>query len=274
VIKVQPTRWPGLAWALGLLALAFAAQAGAAWVWVHVGGVRNLTLLAGLANLTALVPVAVLGFWFSGEPPAFTPPTPIRARFWLGLLLAATGGTAVLGELANLMAWLVPLPPELANLFNQVTLGPPLISLFTLAVVAPLTEEILFRGLFLRAFARRYGIWPALVLSSALFAFFHLNVWQALAAVFAGLYLGHLCLSSGSLWPPMVAHAWFNGLPVALAAIGLTVDGYNSPNVAGAASFQPWPWVAGGALLLGAGLVLTKRWAPLPPPPVSDTVVP
>lgn len=271
-MPARASRWPSLVWALTVLALAFAAQAGAAWAWMHLGGVHNLTLLAGLANLTALTPVAALGFWRSGEPPALGRPASVRLRFWPGVVLAAAGGTVVLGELANLMAWLVPLPAELANLFNQVTLGPPLVSLFTLAIVAPLTEETLFRGLFLRAFARRYGVWPALVLSSALFAFFHLNVWQALAAFFAGLYLGHLRLSTGSLWPPIVAHALFNGLPVALSASGFTVDGYNSPSVPGAASFQPWPWVTGGALLLAGGLVMTKRWAPLPAPPVSDTV--
>ena len=273
-MSVRPSRWPGLAWALAVLALAFGAQAGAAWLWMHVGGIRNLTLLAGLANLTALTPVAALGFWRSGEPPVWGRPQGTRLRFWWGVVFAAAGGTVVLGELANSMAWLVPLPSELANLFNQVTQGPPLVSLFTLAVVAPLTEESLFRGLFLRAFARRYGVWPALVLSSALFAFFHLNVWQALVALFAGLYLGHLCLSTGSLWPPIVAHGVFNGLPVVLAALGFTVDGYNSPNVPGAASFQPWPWLACGVLLLVAGLVMTRRWAPLPAPPVSDTVAP
>jgi len=270
---VSPRPWPGLAWALGLLVLAFGSQAGAAWGWMLVlGRGSNLTLLAGVANLTALTAVSALGFWWSKEPPAFRLPR-LSGLFWLGLGLSAVGGTVVLGELGNVTTWVVPLPPELARLFNQLTEGPLWVSLFTLAIVAPLTEETLFRGLLLRSFERRYGVWPGLVLSSALFAAFHLNVWQALAAFVAGLYLGWIYLRTRSLGPPMVVHGVFNGLPVALAALGMTVPGYNTP-VAGTVEFQPWPWVLGGVVVLAAGLGLTRKWAPLPPPPVSDTVAP
>ena len=266
--------WPGLGWALGILALALGAQTGAAWGWILLlGGRPDLTLLAGLANLTALTVVAALAFWLSGEGPAFHFPR-LPVFFWIALGLSAAGGTVVLGEVGNVTAWLVPLPPELARMFNQLTEGPLAISLFALAFVAPLTEETLFRGLLLRSFERRYGWWPALVLSSALFAAFHLNVWQALAAFVAGLYLGWIYLKTQSLWPPMIAHGIFNGLPVVLAAVGGKVRGYNTATVAGAVEFQPWVWVLGGAVILAAGVVLTKKWAPLPPPPVSDTVGP
>lgn len=268
--------FPGLAAALGLLALALAAQVAAAFLfsWAWGGRAPDLTFLTAVANLTSLTAVAALGYALSGRGPAFAPPPGLRGGYLAGLALTATGGTVVLGELANLVTWALPLPPALARLFDQLTGGDPLVSLFTLSVVAPLTEEALFRGLLLRGFARRYGPVAGVVLSSALFALFHLNVWQALAAFAAGLYLGWVYLSTRSLLFPMGVHALFNGLPVALAAAGFTVTGYNTPVSAGTVEFQPAAWVAAGAVVLGVGLWMTKRWAPLSPLPVSDTVGP
>jgi len=267
--------FPGLGASVVLLAAALAAQVGASLAWLGAFGPGlDLTLLAGLANLSALVPVAAAGYAMAHEGPSFRASTPVAPRWWLALGLTAVGGTVVLGEAANVTAWLVPLPPELASLFNRLTEAPAPVALFTLSVVAPLTEEGLFRGLLLRGFARRYGVWAGLTMSSALFALFHLNLWQALAAFAAGFYLGWVYLASGSLVYPMAVHAVFNGLPVVLAAAGLTVTGYNTPAKAGAVEFQPLPWTLGGAVLLAAGLWLTRRWSPLSPKPVSDTVAP
>jgi hypothetical protein len=143
-------------------------------------------------------------------------------------------------------------------------------TLFALAVVAPATEELLFRDLLLRGFSRRYGVRAGLLLSSALFAAFHLNLWQAIPAFLAGLYLAKLYLTCDSLVPPALVHGLFNGLPVALAALGCIVPGYNTPGQAGNPGFQPPLWVFSGFVLLAAGLLVTKPWAPLSPERDSD----
>jgi len=261
--------YPGLGSTVVLLVVALGAQAGAGWALrLGAGPGLDLSLLAGLANLAALGLVVVWGYWRSGQGPRWLPS--VGWGFWLGVVLTAAGATVVLGEMTNLVSWLVPLPPELEDLFNRLAEGPAWMSLFTLAFVAPLTEEALFRGVIQRGFAQRYGGAAAVVMASALFALFHLNVWQALAAFVAGLYLGWIFGTTGALLAPMVAHAVFNGLPVALAAVGFTVVGYNQPTHG--AAFQPWPWTLGGFVVLGVGVWLTKRWAPLSRNRVSDTV--
>lgn len=263
--------YPGLGSTLLLLVVALGAQAGAGWglrLWAGPG--LDLTLLAGLANLVALGLVVLWGFWRSGQAPRWKSPVRVGGGFWMGVVLTSAGATVVLGEMTNLVSWLVPLPPELEALFNQLAEGPAWVSLFTLAVVAPLTEEALFRGLIQRGFASRYGGAAAVVMASALFALFHLNVWQALAAFVAGLYLGWIFAVTGAMAAPMAAHAVFNGLPVALATLGFTVVGYNQPTHG--TVFQPWSWTLGGAIVLAVGLGMTKRWAPLSRTRVSDTV--
>lgn len=264
--------YPGLGSSVLVLGLALAAQAAAGWLWMRLlNPGLDLVVLSGAANLTALTVAVALAFWRSGEAPRFSPGHRVRRGLAAAVALSAAGGTVVLGEAVNLTAWLVPLPPELEALFDRLTGAPLPSALFTLVLVAPLTEEALFRGLLLRGFARRYGPAAGLLMSSALFALFHLNLWQALAAFAAGFYLGWLYLATGSLLYPMAAHAVFNGLPVVLTAVGLTVPGYNTPPSAGA-GFQPWPWTLTGAAVLGLGLELTRRWAPLSPRKVSDTL--
>lgn len=265
--------FPGLVPAVAILAVAVGAQYAATQLWLAVVGPGvGLVALSGLANLTGLGAVAALGFWVAGRRPRWGTTPGVGTGFWVAVAACAGGATVVLGDLATLVAWAYPMPPAWASLFRSLSGEPWPVTLFTLALVAPVTEEALFRGLLLPAFAGRWGRWPALVLSSALFALFHFNVWQALPAFLAGLYLGHLYLATGSLLAPVVAHGLFNGLPVVLAAGGLAVPGYNAPAGPGPGDLAPWPLAAAAAAVLAAGLWLTRRWAPLSPEKVSDTL--
>jgi membrane protease YdiL (CAAX protease family) len=253
------------------LLVALVGQAGLAFVFPLFLR-ADPTLMAGLVNLVVLSSVAAFGF-LKSQRPRFGP-VGAGWGFWVALALTAWGGTVVLGELANLTMGFLPLSPALARVFNHLANGNTAVALFTVALVAPLTEEALFRGLLLRSFAQRWGPAPGLVLSSALFALFHLNPWQALPAFFAGLFLGWVFLRTGSLLYPMVGHALFNATPLLFSASGLVVTGYNTPLVPGFVDFQPPLWTLTGTVVLVAGLGLTKRWAPLLPAPVSDRVAP
>ncbi len=84
------------------------------------------------------------------------------------------------------------------------------------ALVAPVTEEFLFRGYFYGVIRRYLGVSPALVLTSALFAAIHLN-----GGVVLPLFVLAICLSlayeaTGSLLTCMVMHSLFNTTMLAL----------------------------------------------------------
>jgi len=87
------------------------------------------------------------------------------------------------------------------------------------AVVAPVIEEVLFRGLFqtmirsvLSDSLGRRSAWPAIGASSALFAMAHGNAahWPALFVL--GVCMGYSYEKSGSLFRPIFIHAMFNGI--------------------------------------------------------------
>jgi len=94
-------------------------------------------------------------------------------------------------------------------------------------LVAPVVEELVFRGLLLRTMMWHWGFWPAALVSSAIFALFHVYQVDTLAgaATLAGVVftLGLTnCLLvrwSGRLAAGMMVHALFNGLAVLVLAL-------------------------------------------------------
>jgi membrane protease YdiL (CAAX protease family) len=105
---------------------------------------------------------------------------------------------------------------------EEIGTAPWQIALTVLAVVvlAPLGEELLFRGLLLRALARRIRFWPAAIISSLLFAAAHADaylLWPRAIALFGtGLVLAWLYRWRG-YWASVTAHATVN----AVAAVAL-----------------------------------------------------
>ncbi len=88
-------------------------------------------------------------------------------------------------------------------------------------VVAPIVEELFFRGLCLRAIEKRFGTTAAVVGSSILFTLPHFTnpSLAGTAVLFAaigtvGLALALLVVATGRLGPAIVAHALFNGISV------------------------------------------------------------
>lgn len=80
-------------------------------------------------------------------------------------------------------------------------------------ILAPLWEEITFRGFLLSALAKSsLGFWPAAVLSSALWTLLHWGYsWPGLSSVFlAGIGLSWIMKRTGSMRAVVVAHGVIN----------------------------------------------------------------
>lgn len=114
-------------------------------------------------------------------------------------------------------------PPSLQDVALFLTKDQPLwirVYMILLAVIlAPVFEECLFRGIALPLLSRRFGIGPAILVTSLVFALihFHLPSFAPLCMVAAAFSLAYLY--SRSLWVPIVMHSLFNGVNVALLII-------------------------------------------------------
>lgn len=94
-----------------------------------------------------------------------------------------------------------------------------LASLLVMAGLAPLVEELVFRGLLYGWLAGVWGTVPAWLVSSACFAAAHVELSHILLVLPLGLWLGWLRRRTDSIWPSLVAHTINNGLAIAAAAL-------------------------------------------------------
>ncbi len=85
---------------------------------------------------------------------------------------------------------------------------------FFVAGIGPIMEEIFFRGFTYKAFRGRFGVIPAMILSSLIFAAFHVNLAAFLPIFILGMMLCYLYEKTGSLVPSMTAHVVHNLLMV------------------------------------------------------------
>ncbi|MFD0893150.1 CPBP family intramembrane metalloprotease [Luteolibacter ambystomatis] len=93
-------------------------------------------------------------------------------------------------------------------------------------VVAPLCEEIIFRG-YLYPVAKRFaGAWPAAIFSALVFGAAHGNLTALLPLFLLALLLVWLYEKTGSLWSTIAVHFCFNGATVLIQFI---VRYYNIP---------------------------------------------
>ncbi len=85
--------------------------------------------------------------------------------------------------------------------------------LIAAVIVAPASEEIIFRGFLFRGWARSdRAAWPAIVVISVLWAALHVQYdWTGILQIFViGLFLGWMRWRSGSLLLTILLHALFN----------------------------------------------------------------
>ena len=75
-------------------------------------------------------------------------------------------------------------------------------------LVAPVAEELLFRGYLMNLWIARWGLWSGLLASSLVFALFHFE--RAAFAAPLGLLYALAYLKYDSLWPAIALHAGYN----------------------------------------------------------------
>mgnify|MGYP006284001279 CR=1 FL=1 len=139
--------------------------------------------------------------------------TRFKARY-LGLGLALFVPTMWLNALyeAFLSRFGLKMQPEVERILTE-TSSP---GLFILAavIIAPLVEEIFFRGFLFAGMKKRFT-WPtAMLISSGLFSLLHLSPLAVLPIFLLGLVFAYLYQRSNSIWPAVIIHSLVNSLAV------------------------------------------------------------
>lgn len=126
------------------------------------------------------------------------------------LLIVPTIALVFLREpLIHLSELIFPMPEEMIEQFRPLSRWHPALFI-TIAVFAPLLEELIFRGIILDGFLQRYAPWKAIIWSSLVFGIAHFNPWQFISAFILGIIIGWLYWKTRSLWPGIFLHFFNN----------------------------------------------------------------
>jgi hypothetical protein len=138
-----------------------------------------------------------------------------------GLLwgVAAWVVATALGALMVVVLEAVGIDPEPQTAEQAVNMLEPWIVVPAVVIVAPIAEEVFFRGVVFNAWLREGGRRWAFIGSSALFAIIHLSLVSIVPIFVLGLALAWVYDRTGSLLAPIVMHAVVNGISVALALL-------------------------------------------------------
>ena len=107
-------------------------------------------------------------------------------------------------------------PPEnaLTELLEKPNLLLLLANIFLIAVVAPIIEETLFRGILFAGLRNYFGIWTAIIISAAIFSSLHFELVGFVPRFALGIGLGYLYVKSGSIFPSIGLHSLNNLIAV------------------------------------------------------------
>ena len=169
-----------------------------------------------------------------------------RTALWSALIGLAcypvVVGLASLIELGLKLIGPSPQPPAPSNALEIIAYA------LVLIVVAPITEEPIFRGFVLTAWLRR-GLVPGIILSACLFAAIHFQIPALLPIALLGAVLAFLVQRTGSLYSSMIAHACYN----TLGTLFIVVPAWRL--------ITEWPFVVAGGLVLPAAVLLLRSFA-------------
>ena len=217
-IRPDPVPWTARDVWLGVMFLAL-------WLVILLSSVfwlPSLTLeldpglLVSLAELALLVPV----WWFALRKYRVGWQA-LGLRGFQGAMLGLGCGLMVLSFMFN-FAYSTFL--ALLNLRIQADLTPVFAELsspwWLLAggvIVAPVVEEIFFRGFVFAGLCRRYEWQKAAVISAALFALIHLQLTAVIPIFILGYIFAYLYYQSNSIWPAILMHVATNALGLGVA---------------------------------------------------------
>ena len=170
-------------------------------------------------SATASIITLVLFLWRKWTPVG---KTYIQSKPWATLAWSAVAAIGVVIPSMWLQEQMPALPDTAGEMLTKIISTPG--GYFVIALLAPVVEEVVFRGAILRALlSSMQSKWGAICISAALFALIHFNPAQTPHAFLMGLLMGWLYMRTGSIVPGVVFH-WANNTVAYLIAVAYPGD--------------------------------------------------
>ncbi|PKK98474.1 MAG: hypothetical protein CVV57_07125 [Tenericutes bacterium HGW-Tenericutes-2] len=184
----------------------------------------NATIFSGLGSL-----LVYLIIFNSRKENLF-----VRSRFHKislkqALWSAAIGVSFVFLSLLIVHVMSIMFPTQYANyleMMNVLVDAPFIVIILAVVIVAPLFEEIMFRGIVFDSLSKRMNVYISIIIAGLFFGIYHMNIFQGTYATLIGIVMGFSLVWTKSIWAPMIIHFVNNLVSVLLSysAIGAWLD--------------------------------------------------
>ena len=124
-------------------------------------------------------------------------------------VVAFTMASSPLVTLVNLVSQLFVDNTVSANSAQFLSIHP-LLLIFFVGILAPVCEEVVFRGAILGGLKKEGNVFKAILASGLLFGLLHMNINQASYAFVIGILLGFLVEATGSIFSSILFHVLVN----------------------------------------------------------------
>lgn len=216
-LAAQASRfYPGLLASFGFIILYFALQALCTGLIMAFSGAaisgQPVTIIWGLVA-SSIIQLGLMWLYLRRSARM----TSVGLNDFGRMRFAHATGLAVLLVIAAMVfnfvyaTYLIPgigMQDEMAKILSAIPPTPLNITLliFAIAIMAPIVEEVLFRGFLQNALAKYVPFWAAILLSSFLFAVVHLQPYAILGLMSLSLAFGYLYHRTGSLRTNIILH--------------------------------------------------------------------
>lgn len=164
-------------------------------------------------------------------------------------LLVITGVLTCIGS--NIIITLSQLQyifSDYTNVSEQLYSGNFIIQLIVIGFIAPVCEELIFRGLIYNRAKHYFGFWSAAFISALIFAFYHGNMVQFIYAFVIGLIMAYVYEKFSAFAAPVIFHICCNVPALILQQMQITIS-----------SLFTAAYIATGCTAAAIGLILLMR---------------
>ena len=209
-------------------------------------------ILSGIAMIWHLIHFKYVKFNLKsfGEVPSKT--------IWLSIPLIVAGMFFI-----NLCSEFLGLPDLMQDTFLAMSRN--IFGIISITIMAPLVEELLFRGA-IQGYMLRKGMKPlhAILIASAIFGIIHMNPIQIPFAFAIGMIFGWLYYRTGSVVPGIIGH-FINNSIACLQMATLTEEEFNTKTIEWLGEGPTYALFAISlAVMVGMFLYLKKRLPEVP----------
>jgi sodium transport system permease protein len=142
-----------------------------------------------------------------------------EAKYIIAAVLLGLTARYPISLVSEQLSYLFPVP-EILNKFDMLSTSIGSLSLISsilvIAVLPAVFEEMVFRGVFISLFERKYGTAGLAVVTGIMFGIMHLNIYSLFETAALGVLFGFITLYSGSIFPAVAAHFVNNAVSVTL----------------------------------------------------------